>query len=343
MRSRENKKLDEVLRERFSDAEISGETPSWGRIEAKLEKQNLQKTPLGRRNFYVAASVLVIVTTSLGLWFYSGEQKNNTIADKADSVIKEELLEGQEPEVLDNSSANQEARGKDDVDIQEDMPSKPAPVKKPLEIKEPTRLQAAKGNQKFVLPDSSLVHLDKGAVLTYDGQYNLQERRLNLSGKAHFKVKAGLPFIIEGLNSTTTVKGTSFYLNSKKEEDEIFVTSGLVEFSKGNATLLLQAEQGAIAQNHGGVSLNSNANIASWQTGVLKFEKVAVKEVLSELSALYGRVITAENKTILNCSFTGSFRNLELSKAMNLLATSIYGKWEENEQGEIILTGPGCE
>ncbi len=69
----------------------------------------------------------------------------------------------------------------------------------------------------YILPDSSLIRLHPGSEIRYTPVFNQQERRLELRGKAYFKVthQPDKPFVVSANGYTTTALGTSFTIDAR--------------------------------------------------------------------------------------------------------------------------------
>ena len=59
-----------------------------------------------------------------------------------------------------------------------------------------------------------------------------------------------------------------------------------------------------------------NANVTSWNTGVLKFEALPLANVCASLSEYYGISICVKNTSDANLRFTGTFKNQRLSEIL---------------------------
>jgi ferric-dicitrate binding protein FerR (iron transport regulator) len=85
-----------------------------------------------------------------------------------------------------------------------------------------------------VLPDGSEVFLTKGSRLKYFDGFNVDNRAVEITGEAFFKVKPGsdLPFIVNTNGTKIKVTGTSFHVSAPANEEdvEVVVRSGKVLF-----------------------------------------------------------------------------------------------------------------
>ena len=105
-----------------------------------------------------------------------------------------------------------------------------------------TIIEATDRNTEAVLPDGSVITLNKNAVISYYEETFLQEREVELSGEAYFKVakKDGAPFTVTTEALKINVLGTIFNVNA----------------SKGSAETVVSLYQGAVA-----VETEGNTNV----------------------------------------------------------------------------------
>ena len=86
----------------------------------------------------------------------------------------------------------------------------------------------------FTFSDSSQIVLNKNAEITYPEKFEGKERKVKLSGEAHFKITPDKekPFIIEVDQAMVKVLGTSFIVKEMKEDSmvKVMVESGKVQF-----------------------------------------------------------------------------------------------------------------
>jgi transmembrane sensor len=140
---------------------------------------------------------------------------------------------------------------------------------------------------RVALPDGSVVNLRKGAVLSYSG------RTASLSGEAFFEPAHDPvhPFRISTTHAVFEDIGTSFIINNKSNGDELTVVSGKVKFTeKTNPSnnLILSSGQMALLDGDKFVtSETTGANVISWKTGILDFQRQSLQEVAADISDFY--------------------------------------------------------
>lgn len=334
--NRKNKSLEEILRKKFDSVELDGERPSFDKVLHSFQK--LEEQSAAGYNFRiwlsVAASFLLLVF--LSYLFLMPDVKQQVVAV---NTLKEQPVKQNEISSEDNVQEDPFTP----LDPSEENDRKLIPV--PQSIEQISFISAER-NYRYRLPDNSVVFLDEGASVKYGADFGTKNRSLQFTGTGYFEIeKSDVPFVIMTDRSMTVVKGTSFNLRSDELADEIIVTSGQVVFTnvnnneqqlvlvKGNAARVKNKEL-RLAEDH-------NPNDLAWHTGVFQYKTTPIEKMLPELSAFYGKHISVENSSIAGCTFSGTFRNLELSKIMHVIAASLNGQWKE-EEGKIILTATGC-
>ena len=145
---------------------------------------------------------------------------------------------------------------------------------------------------RVALPDGSIVNLRRGAVLSYSG------RTAELSGEAFFEPvhDPSHPFRISTTHAVFEDIGTSFLINNRSNGDELTVVSGKVKFTdKANPSNNLVLSSGHMAHLDGNNFVTSEtaaANVISWKTGILDFQRQPLQEVAADISDLYQTPVT---------------------------------------------------
>lgn len=206
--------------------------------------------------------------------------------------------------------------------------------------------------QQVALPDGSQVWLNDNAQLSYVDGFDGDTRQLKLEGEAFFDVSKNpaKPFIIQAGEGTVTVLGTSFSVDTDASSTEVFVKTGKVAFQANEEiepvvlTKNMKAEyemgdEAPFVENK--VSLNELA----WQTGVLQYRSVALKQILSDIEAAFEVSIKLENNSLANCEYTDiiEIEGKTIEQALSGLLTQTELKLNENNGVYRLIGGkPGC-
>lgn len=100
-------------------------------------------------------------------------------------------------------------------------------------------INIGKGSRtKIQLPDGSMVWINSGSKLTYDGTFSATNREVNLEGEAYFDVTkdAAHPFIVHTAGIDIKVLGTAFNIKAYSAEPTIEATliHGAIEVTNKN-------------------------------------------------------------------------------------------------------------
>lgn len=204
--------------------------------------------------------------------------------------------------------------------------------------------------RKIILPDESIVWLNRQSQISYSEDFGQSHRNMTLNGEAFFDVqKKTTPFVIKSHETTTEVLGTAFNLRSYKEEGqtELALIRGKVSFSDNknpeNRVILNPGEQAEL--KHGSQKIKKSKildlNVTSWKSGALTFDNAPLGEVASTLEKYFNIQIKMSTKDLNACRFTGSFENPELSELLDILCASLRLTYTKS-QNIITLSGDGC-
>lgn len=139
------------------------------------------------------------------------------------------------------------------------------------------------------LEDGSYVYLSDNSSLEMDQQFNQDDRKLRLDGKAFFVVKPDKDRTFEVVTDhlTATVKGTTFLVRTDDHSATVGVNTGIVEVHVGNQTVTLFAgDQLDFSYNDGGVVSRSNFDpndLSALKSQVTDYYDTPLKVILEDL------------------------------------------------------------
>ncbi len=187
------------------------------------------------------------------------------------------------------------------------------------------RLTAFKTHNKVeqvVLPDSSVVILNKNSKIVYNKSIATQEiRDVYLYGEAFFEVVHNdTRFVVNVKDTKVTVLGTQFNINQLRDKLYVSVVSGKVgvdafkkhvELTKGERVLV---SIGELHEEH--LYLND----LYWKSGVLKFEQASLKQICNDLKNAFPEIkkIIISGKEV-NTRVTTTFENQSLNEIIEEL------------------------
>ncbi len=199
-------------------------------------------------------------------------------------------------------------------------------------------------SKQVVLSDGSVVTLNAESSLIYNKSFKGNMRTVKLTGEAFFEIKkdSGKPFIVETDKLKIKVLGTTFNVKSYPDDVKIETTlaTGSVEVMQDNIEpIVLQPAQKAIfhkRDNSVNVETAEPEIVSAWKYGKLIFHKTALKDVILDIERKYDVNIKVGSNNLLQYEFTGTFDNLTLKEALQLLETSSDIKYEL-KNNEVML------
>lgn len=196
----------------------------------------------------------------------------------------------------------------------------------------------AKGERlEITLPDQSNVFLDAESSLTYNEDHWLENRSLELSGKAFFEVEKGPEFTVRTKNGKVAVLGTSFTVNDRADAYYVECYTGKVSVSSGNDSKIITTGEGValIKSNLEMSTFNSEVN-KEWVSGEMNYERVDVTLVFSEIQRQYD--IKLQVAPLGHLYYSGSI-DLKQPAQQNLKRIClIMGLQMDNKNGEIAIS-----
>lgn len=213
---------------------------AWNEFKSLAEsKQEAKIVPLRTNLMRVAAAValFIVLGVVVSLVLINKNTSNESQLAVKPSVTKTPvtILENQGNDLLKDSSIQNGT----EIDTQI---KKQATQKRPLNKKQ-SKSDAGSGLVTivtrdsvyvFMLPDNSIVYLNKNSKISYPLNFTKGEHKVTLSGEAYFEVAPdSTQFYVNCQNTVTRATGSSFNIrtNAKDNEVELIVASGLAEFT----------------------------------------------------------------------------------------------------------------
>ncbi len=183
--------------------------------------------------------------------------------------------------------------------------------------------------EQIILPDETVVKLNKQSSLRVDGHFNETDRQVYLQGEAFFDVASNKekPFRIRLENQLEVeVVGTSFNIRSFSRENNtgIEVVSGLVKVKDGKEQIELSKGQRAI-YNKTEKTLHKeavrNPYLTIWHTGEFKFDNTPLKDLIEPFERYFNRKIIFP-KNYQTLSYSGQFKEPSVEEFAQTISTS---------------------
>ena len=203
---------------------------------------------------------------------------------------------------------------------------------------------------EIVLPDGSSVWLNAQSHIKYRKEFN-QNREVELKGEGYFEVKRNeeSPFVVGSGGTQTQVLGTSFHIRNVTNENqvELNVYTGKVSFKSDaypNEELLVLPGEAAYYEwsDKKCKKVEPIFNALAWKTSNLSFDEASLFEVIRDLERYFNIQVKVSNQKILDCHFSGTFNNPQLTNLIEVLSFSMELDIEQLSQSEISISGKGC-
>ena len=175
--------------------------------------------------------------------------------------------------------------------------------------------------REIVLSDSSHVRLNANSKMYWDENWkNRGDRNVRIEGEAFFDVayRDGNAFFVETNDLTVHVTGTTFNVNHRRGETEVFLESGKISLQlhpgvdkaisesgqsvATDRTLELipgdQLKYSSATQEMKQLDNQTIEQAASWKIGELIYKNKPFKEVLLELSDIYGKNFVVQDSSL---------------------------------------------
>ncbi|MDH6533514.1 FecR family protein [Parabacteroides sp. 52] len=149
---------------------------------------------------------------------------------------------------------------------------------------------------RFILPDSTVVWLNKNTTLEYPENFSSSVRRVKLEGEAYFEVSANpkAPFYVITDDLSVQVTGTSFvvqnYSNRQAVETILLKGKVFVGEEKKNLTELYPNQRYSLMKSSDTSQIDSvnGLNYIAWIEKRLAFDKRKLSDVIVQMEEWYG-------------------------------------------------------
>ena len=207
-------------------------------------------------------------------------------------------------------------------------------------------LKIPKGGEfKLVLEDGTEIWLNSETELKYPSHFTGNERRVQLSGEAYFKVvhNPEIPFIVSTLQMDTKVLGTSFNISAYPDENKSHTTlvEGCVEIKdkeNGESVHLAPGQQALIENRHLKIQAVDTKLYTQWRKDRFTFSSTSMEEVIQKLSRWYDVEFFFSNSKVREKQFTGSLpKYSDISQVLKIIEMTTNIKFQIKNNIIIIL------
>jgi transmembrane sensor len=202
--------------------------------------------------------------------------------------------------------------------------------KNQLVYQKSTTIAAPLGQMTNVeLPDGTMVMLNSGSSLTYNGNYALGQRLVTLNGEAYFDVARDPkhPFIVQTSLLNFKVHGTSFNIEAYPGEKNISTTLvdgslSIMDKSEKEILLLSPGQNAFFDANTSKMTLNKvNTELyTSWKVGLITFRNEKLKDIARKIERWYNVKIVINNGRVGEQAYFGTImKNKPVDQILEVL------------------------
>ena len=170
---------------------------------------------------------------------------------------------------------------------------------------------------RVILPDSSVVYLNSGSVLTYPAKFSNDKREVTIQGQGWFTVHASnsYPFYVHTHGGQTLrVYGTEFDVAAYPDENniEVYLASGSLNIFLSDKNIECTVKPGQIVtydMTKGNLDIENKPEGVGcdWTTGNLIFRRTLMSDILTTLSRRFNVLIDGENLHMDTNEYHASF------------------------------------
>lgn len=153
------------------------------------------------------------------------------------------------------------------------------------------------GEFHIILEDSTEVWLNAESSLEYPESFGVDERKVEVTGEAYFKVhkEQNRPFLVKTADQVVRVYGTEFSVSSYPEDDFVYTTLvegriGILPSEGSTSSLFLSPDNQAVFSKADATTVVNPVNaklVTSWKDGMFVFEDQTLAQIMVQLSRWY--------------------------------------------------------
>ena len=191
-----------------------------------------------------------------------------------------------------------------------------------------------------ILPDGSLVIVNKGSSISYPSKFKGKTRQVALEGEAFFNVTPGKekPFIISINDVQISVVGTSFNVKNINGNTEVVVESGIVKVSRGGKSVELNANEKLLAEAKDSVMVKEEVSdqlYKYYRTKEFVCDDTPLWKIVEKINEAYHSHIVFGDPALREMPLTATFYNESLEQVLNVI--SITFNIKVIKQGNTII------
>ncbi len=178
-----------------------------------------------------------------------------------------------------------------------------------------------------ILPDGSKIWVNADTKLTYDNQYGIHNRAIQVQGEAYFEVAKNRknPFIVDLGALKVKVTGTQFGVSNYDDLNEVNVVleEGSVDIQSASdkfITSLKPEELAVFNKNTNTIQTRKvkPANYTSWKNGILNIFELPLEQLVVKLERRYNQKFEVD-PLVKDLPYTFSIEGESLAEVIHLI------------------------
>lgn len=193
--------------------------------------------------------------------------------------------------------------------------------------------------QEVLLFDGSKVYLNSNSELRICG-----DREVYLIGEAYFDIveNKNKPFIVNALNSSIEVLGTTFSVNAYPEKEvSVILATGKIKLKSNKEEMVMKPGEIASVNRENGKLSSAKCNIEeklSWINGEYYFDETPLNDILHVLMRWYDVSIYVDSKAIEDLTFTGIIKRTQnISNILDMLLETVEFEFELISKKQFVI------
>ena len=189
----------------------------------------------------------------------------------------------------------------------------------------------------FSLPDNSEIVLNSGSEISYKKWNWDNNRKLNLSGEAYFRVAKGKKFEVNTSLGKVTVLGTQFNVKQRENRFDVTCYEGRVKVNYNEKEVIITKGMRVSFEDGKSIPIPENTSQKpEWLNDELVFYKEDLKDIVKELERHFN--ISLELKYYSNSQlFTGTIPAQNIDLSLQVLSTTYHLQPVKVSENNIIL------
>jgi len=176
-----------------------------------------------------------------------------------------------------------------------------------------------------ILPDGSVVTVNKGSSISYSSKFKGKTRKVALKGEAFFNVTPNKekPFIISINDVQITVLGTSFNVKNLNGNTEVVVETGIVKVTKGGKTVELKAHEKLLTEAKDSVMVKEETKdqlYKYYRTKEFVCDDTPLWKLVQVINEAYDSHVVIGNPGLRDMTINTTFYNESLEQVLNVIS-----------------------